>query len=669
MPLLGLALAKHVLRCFPTAHALLILAVNFFVTSLTLLGSYPFFYMGNTFFSIDNQRLWLTDVGCTDVGFVKSLAASTCTEAAFLMWISPAVLSVVCLVYAVVLVLLSLSIKNISPWAIARVAVAIRKESAVDRLHGTIMGALTQARQKESQKTVLVAAKALTAAMMFVMVAVYVAAALAPAGTKLSHAVISLCFMALLAIGLVLVSMFGAEELSGAAMQQPLVRLTFSYMRTDNCVTQAVCVFVGTPLFALYLALAAANQAVRRLGKANGWSFTKTLAPSDECLTLTRFASGHLAHVKGWPWASVLIMVNYLALAAWVLLYGSTLTYMGMAMLISWLKTMHWLVASLMFFAVGIVMFLLPPVPGLAVYLTAGILLTPVCEGPFGGEPYGFWIACLYAAFLAYLMKLMAQILQQKGIGERLGSLVYVRTTVGVNSRLIKAIRLILERKGLSLAKVCVLCGGPDWPTAVLTGILGCEVSQMLLGLSPIFMLTVPTSMAGAFQLRVAEDDSWAAAASMMLLLASCVQMVLGLLMLYFIEEVKTHQGEQLDAFEDDAEVAAQDAKAEAEQKAFEAATALAEMPIGAKTLLFGGTGVMACSAYMLMLITSECFEDFALTDDIDDVLCLHCPRAAIKPLGFVALGMLGAGILCLVGFNGWAARRVASRAAGAALL
>ena len=92
-------------------------------------------------------------------------------------------------------------------------------------------------------------------------------------------------------------------------------------------------------------------------------------------------------------------------------------------------------------------------------------------------------------------------------------------------------------------------------------------------------------------------------------------------------------------------------------------------MPIGAKTLLFGGTGVMACSAYMLMLITSECFEDFALTDDIDDVLCLHCPRAAIKPLGFVALGMLGAGILCLVGFNGWAARRVASRAAGAALL
>ena len=482
-------------------------------------------------------------------------------------------------------------------------------------------------------------------------------------------------------------------------MQQPLVRLTFSYMRTDNCVTQAVCVFVGTPLFVLYLALAAANQAVRRLGKANGWSFTKTLAPSDEGLALTRFASGHLAHVQGWPWASVLIMVNYLALAAWVLLYGSTLTYMGMAMLISWLKTMHWLVASLMFFAVGIVMFLLPPVPGLAVYLTAGILLTPVCEGPFGGEPYGFWIACLYAAFLAYasprplpfqvvmplpvgayapphtpshrryLMKLMAQILQQKGIGERLGSLVYVRTTVGVNSRLIKAIRLILERKGLSLAKVCVLCGGPDWPTAVLTGILGCEVSQMLLGLSPIFMLTVPTSMAGAFQLRVAEDDSWAAAASMMLLLASCVQMVLGLLMLYFIEEVKTHQGEQLDAFEDDAEVAAQDAKAEAEQKAFETATALAEMPTGAKALLFGGTGVMACSAYMLMLITSECFEDFALTDDIDDVLCLDCPRAAIKPLGFVALGMLGAGILCLVGFNGWAARKVASRAAGAALL
>ena len=50
-------------------------------------------------------------------------------------------------------------------------------------------------------------------------------------------------------------------------------------------------------------------------------------------------------------------------------------------------------------------------------------------------------------------------------------------------------------------------------------------------------------------------------------------------------------------------------------------------------------------------------------------MLCLGCPRAAIKPLGFVALSMLGVGILCLVGFKSWASRKDSGRATGAALL
>jgi len=37
--------------------------------------------------------------------------------------------------------------------------------------------------------------------------------------------------------------------------------------------------------------------------------------------------------------------------------------------------------------------------------------------------------------------------------------------------------------------------------------------------------------------------------------------------MLYFIEEVKSNQGEQLDGFADDAEVAAQDERSAAEQQ------------------------------------------------------------------------------------------------------
>ena len=182
--------------------------------------------------------------------------------------------------------------------------------------------------------------------------------------------------------------MFGAEQIKGVLDAQPLVRLALDAMRTDNAVAQAICVFLFTPLFLLYLALAAANQAVRRCVNARmgDRTYTKKLDASDAKLILTKMASEQLEHVRGWPWATVLLTVNYLGVAAWVLLYGSTLTYMGMAVMIAWLKTMHWMLASAMFFVVGIIMFLLPPVPGLAVYLTAGVLLVPLGKATLAGN-------------------------------------------------------------------------------------------------------------------------------------------------------------------------------------------------------------------------------------------------------------------------------------------
>ena len=564
----------------------------------------------------ENQARWLGQVGCSADATLLVAGGGTnfCTEAAFLMWVAELALGGVCAAYGAVLLLVARSIVRVSPWAVARLAVKLQVQTSDHRfatLATTMLGERRRAAERQQVLAVhsprakivtarapqpaaactggcnpiyrrlqpcalqvLATSKIVTAAFLSVMVAVYVAAAIAPAGARLAHTVVSLCCFALVGVVVLLLLMFGSDTLKGVLDQQPLVRLAAANLRTDGTLAQAVCVFLFAPLFTAYLALAAANQAARKAAAAAAaatataaaataaadtaaadtdaaadavrgpaaWAFgafAKPLDASDATLRLTKLASAQLQHVRSWPWATVLLTVNYLGLAAWVLLYGSTLTYMGMAVLIAYLKTMHWLLASLLFFVVGIIMFLLPPVPGLAVYLTAGILLVPACEQPFGGEAAGgFWLACAYAAFLAYLMKLAAQVLQQKGIGEVLGRSLYVRSTVGVNSRLIKAIQLILARPGVSLAKVSVLCGGPDWPTAVLCGILRADVRQMLLGLSPIVLLTAPTSMAGAFQLRVAEGPGWVAASSLMLMLAGAVQLTFGLLMLYFIEEV-----------------------------------------------------------------------------------------------------------------------------------
>ena len=35
-----------------------------------------------------------------------------------------------------------------------------------------------------------------------------------------------------------------------------------------------------------------------------------------------------------------------------------------------------------------------------------------------------------------------------------------------------------LKRPGLDMGKVGILCGGPDWPTSVLTGLLKCKLSD-----------------------------------------------------------------------------------------------------------------------------------------------------------------------------------------------
>ena len=340
-----------------------------------------------------------------------------------------------------------------------------------------------------------------------------------------------------------------------------------------------------------------------------------------------------------------------------MLLYGSTLTYMGLALMIGWLKSMHWIAASAIFFVIALTMFLLPPVPGLAVYLCAGVLLTPVTEPVFG---YAY--ACLYAAFFAVFIKNVAQVLQQKLIGERLGSSASVKSAVGINSDLIKAIRHILQQRGLTLAKVAILCSGPDWPTAVLCGILKLDVTQMLIGLLPIFTLTAPSSLAASFQLRVPEGGAWEPLASMMLMLAALVQLVAMCIALYYIDQVKNDASALCADDEEVAEVEQAEAKAAA---VFTELTRLGPMPLVPKTLLISGMLTMTASVYLLLFFGGRCFEEFALTDDVASVLCLSCERAPVKPLGWIAFALLAYAICCLVIFKRWANARVRAHLAG----
>ena len=64
-----------------------------------------------------------------------------------------------------------------------------------------------------------------------------------------------------------------------------------------------------------------------------------------------------------------------------------------------------------------------------------------------------------------------------------------VRRAVGVNSITIRAIKRVLtETHGMSVGKTMILVGGPDWPTSVLTGIIGCDLVPMIAGTVPVIV-------------------------------------------------------------------------------------------------------------------------------------------------------------------------------------
>jgi len=90
----------------------------------------------------------------------------------------------------------------------------------------------------------------------------------------------------------------------------------------------------------------------------------------------------------------------------------------------------------IIFYFVGLLMFLLPPVPGVPVYMAAGTIV--VARGK--QESWlNFWSGCLFASVLSLVLKLNAVALQQKGIGQGCGRFLYVQQLVGVHTTAIRA--------------------------------------------------------------------------------------------------------------------------------------------------------------------------------------------------------------------------------------
>lgn len=381
-------------------------------------------------------------------------------------------------------------------------------------------------------------------------------------------------------------------------------------------------------------------------------------------LWLTKVGHNQWTVMARWPWTRVLQGVVNLGFIYFVVAVGGAkITTMFLAWLNFKLAPVSLAVTTATYVGVGLVMFLLPPVPGVPVYLTGGIILTGSAEAAFrpSDDPAGsagqgqmsddisyFCMACAYACAFSMLTKLLAIATQQKMIGGLLGSKVAVRSMVGVNSATVRAIKIILQDPAwLSRGKVAILVGGPDWPTSVTTGILGLPLLPMLVGSLPLVFPLSLTTLAGSMMLKVSSGGRWSSIASMALTLAVAAQTLCLLMAGMEVQKAREKNLSKIQAMEVDEEVAAKDAKVQRFQESMYKVTDWKRLPFLWKVVLVGAAFCAQVSFIMLATLGTQCFQDVQVTTVLaEPPISDNWLNLIKRPMGYIAVGLQ---LVCLI--------------------
>ena len=513
---------------------------------------------------------------------------------------------------------------------------------------------------EKRRKRLCVILSTASCALMLMLFCVWVAASIAGADMGVSNMVAAFGAVGMTLLAIVLSQTFGWECVCHGAQSVPLVRKVQGLFSSDWM--KAGFVIGVWPFILVYLFVSSLNQCVRRITPVGRSLDT---ARHDPNLWLTKVVHTQLQVVQEWHPASVLTKIAYWDIGIVTLLVGvGKIVTIALAELNAALSSTSYGSVVVIFWLVGLTMFLLPPVPGVPVYLAGGVIL--VHAGQVAG--YGFSQSCLYACFICFGIKLNAIYIQQQGIGARLKHRVWVRSTVAINSLSIRAIKHILEQPGipfLDIKKVSILCGGPDWPVSVLTGILGQNPIAMLVGSLPVILVITPTCLAGAFALKKGEGEQWESVAKVTLAAAVFAQTSALMCAAYFIEQTASTEKVILQSQPDDREVLELESRNREKQTRYRGATAWGNLPRWIRLLLCFSVLLLTVSMYAVQFMGGMCFRSFEVSGDIDtpytegglDGSLLNI----VRPEGWKALITFGIGLLFLQSYRMWLKRRVIS--------
>jgi len=495
---------------------------------------------------------------------------------------------------------------------------------------------------------------------LFLLFGMWVTASLAGAGPGFTFALAAITLAAFVASGVFIATSYKRIEREQriSDLWNAIVEKYGSYLN----IVRGLLVVTCTPVAIAYVLVSGLKQRVRAL-KIFRCSVppqsTRNMSKPDNLrgwLTIEgrdlvrEFMSWDRAAVYSW---SLFWGVGFITLSV----IASKFTTLFLSWLINATQHMSLVVVTSIMVGVGVLMFLLPPVPGAPIYLTMGIVIIPV-----GSETLGLVWSIVYAMAVSTVLKLLATALQQKMIGGLLMNQVGVRQLVGVNTPVIRAMKLLLSSDGLTIPKVAILCGGPDWPTSVLCGIMGLPLLPNLIGTLPVIALVVPTVLAGSFTYMAGmEDDTgnpiypWAGVGGT--ISAAVAALVLFgniLLAAYYVEQTVSTRKEELDLIPIDEEVKIKEDQEESFRKAYVEVTNWKEVPLIMKLILTLSVACMIACCYLVQLFSMDCFVPYKLTDTI--AVELHGNWLnLVKPLGWIALSLFAGSLFLFTVFYMWA--------------
>mmetsp|Transcript_41685 Transcript_41685/g.75698 ORF Transcript_41685/g.75698 Transcript_41685/m.75698 type:complete len:933 (+) Transcript_41685:100-2898(+) len=461
------------------------------------------------------------------------------------------------------------------------------------------------------------------------------------AGASIQFASTCQAFIAALFFFLVIYIYFSLNVLQKDLLMRgmsvsPLIRNARNWLVSD--LGMALFLTPTVAFMPFYLVLSFLNQQVRKIRCSGDYG-------EDKKRWLTPVAGTQLSMlINRQDWTSV---HRYLQILCIVVVSLQVLGGIGTNVFLSWVNeqlagtSFGTLVMS--FMLVGISMFMIPIVPGVAVYFFGGILIpqgwvrTNTELGPDGLYDYSgseFWVGFLIVVCLNFSQKLIAVTLQQKTIGEPMSTNTTILQMVGVNKPGMKAVEVILRKPGFTVAKVAILVGGPDWPTSVLTGIMRLSLFQMLLGTTPVIVNVSIVTAAGAFKLREPESHSWESFSSLILSIALCINILLTGTAAYYIQETWESYSEFLrKPRRQHLPLDWLDHVAKKQQEVIKDFTAWQKLGIFPRLILVLTSVLFVSSTFVMCMLSSLCWDEFKVTDPFDGLNFM-------KPIGAGALSV-----------------------------